>query len=201
MLLGKTLGPIQDTVDVNDFNISQHDDMLYVWVKNGKIVEHYPSELLSKILGIQLHQIWGINDDNNLQKEFSENELIFLFENYPELKNIVNDKTYKEHKNNIDEICKLSGEKLDIRPKSLLLKRDIWHGCLSKFNYDDIQYYCEVPCAERYADEKQRELEHRMGFSFSYVPSMSTLNKIEDQLNKTNLVVTKELLIQILNKK
>lgn len=170
------------------------------WIEHKDIIEHYPSEILSKVLGIKLYKEWGINDISNLRKKFNIPELIYLFDNHKELETISNSGSYKSYLQNVKEASEKLNREVNIQSKHELLCKDIWLGCLSKFNFDDIKYYCETGYEERFTKEKQEELEIRMNFDFSYVPSMETLIKIEKQLDKTNFRATKENLIEIVTK-
>lgn len=61
--------------------------------------------------------------------------------------------------------------------------RNVRAGCISKYNFDDIKYFCEVPFEKRSRKReiKTIELQKKLNYSFGWVLSESTLDKIEKQ--------------------
>ena len=150
----------------HEFHINTLDD-----------TEHFPSEIVSKLLGLNIHTDWGIegsccedSTDDDVIKEFHK-----ITEAYPEF--------------------------LSIKPcDRKVFMRDVRAGCISKFNYEDIKYYCEIPWEERIKREKSLyELYKKINFHFSWICSPSTLNKIERHVEENNTVISLEFIKEKLN--
>lgn len=140
-------------------------------------IEDYPAENLSKILGIKLHQDWGINTPNNKKKIFEKKDIEFLYSTYPELSIIKILSSYD----------------------SATTDWYIYNGCLSKFNFEDIRYFCEVHYEKRdkEIDKFQEKLENKMNYAFQFVPSIETLKKIEQHLKHNKIRVNEKLLKRV----
>lgn len=154
--------------------------------------EFYPSEILSKIIGLNIYREWGINTPDNKKKEIGKNKLIdrcympknykvdieHLYSNFPELKTI---KGY----------C-----------SSEIIDWYIYNGCLSKFNFEDIKYFCEVPYDKRPNNIEllQAKLEKRLNFSFQFVPSIETLRRIDEHLKHNRAKVNEKILLKTFQK-
>ena len=81
---------------------------------------------------------------------------------------------------------------LDKSLQNIKNQRDVLCGCVSKFNLDDIKYFCEVSYSNRNMTERQNELEKKVNYSFGWVLSEPTLIKIENHVNKHNIKITEK---------
>ncbi len=136
--------------------------------ETDKIYEEFPSRILSKVIGLNVHEWW---DFCFLQNSTKRKYTKFSKRKYNELI-IRNPKLLELHEN----LCKDDERK----------QRDLWHGSITQYNADDLSYFLSFEWPERPASvmEAQMELEDLLKFSFQFVASPETLNKIIRALNK-----------------
>lgn len=132
-----------------------------------KIYEFYPSQILSNIIGVNIHTEWDLSflKDRRLRKytEYTNAKYKKLLSLNPELFTLHNEVV----KNEYDELS-------------------IWQGAVSKFNIDDISYFLAFECYDRpvWIERGQRNLEKYFKYSFQWVLGPETINKITRALNR-----------------
>jgi len=128
--------------------------------------EFYPSLILSRITGIDIHTDWdlGFLKDPTLKEytKYSDRNYDKLITRNPDL--------FKLHTDCV---------------KTDRHKKDLWHGAVSKFNKNDLGYFLsfELITRPKWVEEVQRKLEDKFKFSFQFVSSPETSNKLTCAFN------------------
>jgi len=123
--------------------------------------EYYPSKVISRVLGVELHTEWDVSF---LKNESLRTHTKYSNANYQKLLN------YNPVLSKLDSDCCVT----DYDKKSL------FHGAISKFNKDDIKYFLSFECYDRptWVMELQRAIEDHLKLSFQWVLSYQTSNII-----------------------
>jgi hypothetical protein len=155
--------------------------------KNGFLASGFPSKKASDLLGIKLYENWKIPEPFDINKIFSLCLFIYWdekikFKEKFSILNYVYDKIIKLNPilANINVNSSIS---LEIYQK----KYELLQGVCSKFNYDDIKFFVELPNSAKwqfiYNTNKAYkilfdETEKKSNVKFHWVVSFKTLNKI-----------------------
>ncbi len=163
----------KSVMSIGDYIIREYNNFSISLITKTKF-EFYPSQIISKVVGCKLHTNWDVIqskmwvENHNLPNDELDRRFFDLLSKYPEFENI--------------------------KSKDKFIKIDIYNGCISKLNFEDIKHYCEVKWTDRDTGSRQSKLETRLKLGFQWILSHSTLDTLEKYIERTGIVITKDII-------
>jgi hypothetical protein len=128
---------------------------------------HAPSLIIEKIIGLKVHDTWGLENHEDLQAELRENIPNNLF-------------GYKESV--VDRIFPMLHFPNYDDP---ITRFHVVFGAISQFNRDDIEFFINIPTDARPTEYilQKSILETKLQTQLHWIPSPKTIDKINSYLN------------------
>lgn len=151
------------------------------------------TSILEKITEYHNGDVWVCFGIENIEQKPAQDYSEYLdinicgdWKTFPELFNIspyhLNDVRVADfHYEKLVELNPVLGE---IKLRTQYSKWDVCSGVVSNFNYEDIKYFVEIPGNERFLNEKSDKLEKESGYTFPWILSEYTINKIKKHFKK-----------------